>query len=228
MRAGPARSVLRLRPPVGLRRGLPSVCWRFVRRLPDRYRLLLEIGAGLGLRQGEALGLSVADIDFEKEVVHVLRQVKMVRASLCYALPKGRKVRDVPLPSSVARSVRRHMEIFAPVPVTMLWDDPRPPKTPVEAKHRRPRKYSLLVTGREPKAVNRNYLKSYVWKPVLAKAGVIAPPEDSGAEGAACGNRPGSTGFTPCGTSTPPRSLRPANPSSPWHAGWATPTPGSR
>ncbi|MGA5321599.1 site-specific integrase [Streptomyces seoulensis] len=55
--------------------------------LPDRYRLLLVIGAGLGLRQGEALGLSVDDIDFEKEVVHVRRQVKMVRA--VFRAPQG-------------------------------------------------------------------------------------------------------------------------------------------
>jgi integrase len=33
--------------------------------LPERYRVLVEIGAGLGLRQGEALGLSMEDIDFD-------------------------------------------------------------------------------------------------------------------------------------------------------------------
>ncbi|MEV6147564.1 tyrosine-type recombinase/integrase [Streptomyces sp. NPDC051992] len=152
--------------------------------LPDRYRILLVIGAGLGLRQGEALGLSADDIDFEKEVVHVRRQIKMVRAKLCFALPKGRKVRDVPLPASVARAIRQHMEQFAPVPVALPWDDPTPAKTPVEAKHRRPRTYTLLVTGRERKAINRNYFNSYVWKPALAVAGVIAPLEEGSADGA--------------------------------------------
>ncbi|WEV29641.1 site-specific integrase [Streptomyces sp. 71268] len=152
--------------------------------MPDCYRLLLVIGADLGLRQGEALGLSADDIDFEKEVVHVRRQVKMVRTKLCFALPKGRKVRDVPLPPSVARAILQHMEQFAPVPVTLPWDDPTPAETPVEAKHRRPRTYSLLVTGRERKAVNRNYFNSYVWKPALAEAGVIAPLEEGSADGA--------------------------------------------
>ncbi|MER7917377.1 MULTISPECIES: tyrosine-type recombinase/integrase [unclassified Streptomyces] len=117
--------------------------------LPDRYRLLLVIGAGLGLRQREALGLSVDDIDFEKDVVHVGRQIKMVRVKLCFALTKGRKVRDVPLLASVARAIRQHTEQFAPVPVTLPWDAPTPAETPVEAKHRRPRTYSLLVTGSE-------------------------------------------------------------------------------
>ncbi|MDT0476791.1 tyrosine-type recombinase/integrase [Streptomyces sp. DSM 41014] len=196
--------------------------------LPGRYRLLLVIGAGLGLRQGEALGLALEDIDFAKEVVHVRRQVKMVRAKLCFALPKGRKVRDVPLPSSVARAIRQHMEHFAPVPVTLPWDDPTPAATPVEAKHRRPRTHHLLVTGRERKAINRNYFNSYVWKPALAMAGVIAALDEGSADGARVWEPSGSTASTSSVTSLPPKSWRPANRSSPWHAGWDTPTPGSR
>ncbi|MFF4716873.1 hypothetical protein ACFY2V_36585 [Streptomyces eurythermus] len=132
---------------------------------------------GLGLRQGEAFGLALEDIDFAKEVVHVRRQVKMVGTKLCFALPKGRKVRDVPLPSSVARAIRQHIELFAPVPVTLPWDDPHPAETPVEAKHRRPRTYNLLVTRHDCKAINRNYFNTHVWKPALAAAGVIAPLE---------------------------------------------------
>ncbi|WP_461036610.1 tyrosine-type recombinase/integrase [Streptomyces mayteni] len=143
--------------------------------LPERYRILVAIGAGLGLRQGEAFGLGPDAIDFAAEVVHVRRQVKMVRAKLCFALPKGRKVRDVPLPPSVAAALRQHMEVLAPVRVTLPWDDPSPPETAVEAKQRRPRSYALLATGRERRAINRNYFNSYVWKPALAGAGVIAP-----------------------------------------------------
>lgn len=76
------------------------------------------------------------------------------------------------------------MEVFAPVPVTMRWDDPRPAETPVEAKHRRPRTYNLLVTGRERKASNRNCFNSYVWKPAPATAGVIAPLDERVTAGA--------------------------------------------
>ncbi|MEU7281485.1 hypothetical protein AB0A69_22325 [Streptomyces sp. NPDC045431] len=67
------------------------------------------------------------------------------------------------------------------MPVTLPWDGPTPPESPVEAKHRRPRTYDLLVTGRERKAVNRNYFNSFVWKPALAKAGVIASLKESAA-----------------------------------------------
>ncbi|WP_329145418.1 hypothetical protein OIU91_11415 [Streptomyces sp. NBC_01456] len=83
----------------------------------------------------------------------------------------------------MAKALRQHVEFLAPVPVTMSWDDPRPPQTPVEAKHRRPRTYNLLVTGREHKAINRNYFHSYVWKPALAEAGVIAALEESAPDG---------------------------------------------
>ena len=58
----------------------------------------------------------------------------MVRARMRFALPKGRKVRDVPLPSSVARAIQQHTEQFAPIPVTLPWDDPTPAETAVEAK----------------------------------------------------------------------------------------------
>ncbi|MFH9425571.1 hypothetical protein [Streptomyces sp. NPDC017529] len=88
--------------------------------MPDRYWLLVVLGAGLrvGLRQGEAFGLSLEGIGFADDVVYVRRQVKRVGSTLCFALPKGRKARDVPLPSSVARDIQRHTEFFAPLPVT--------------------------------------------------------------------------------------------------------------
>ncbi|WP_237550447.1 integrase [Streptomyces sp. SID8354] len=40
------------------------------------------------------------------------------------------------------------------------------------------------MTGRERKAINRNYFNSYVWKPALAQAGVIAALETSSQYGA--------------------------------------------
>ncbi len=44
--------------------------------LPDRHRALVPVGAGLGLRQGEAFGLGVDMIDFLRREVEVRRQVK--------------------------------------------------------------------------------------------------------------------------------------------------------
>lgn len=58
--------------------------------------------AGLGLRQGEVFGLGAEDIDHEAGVVHVRRQYSR-RGT--WKLPKGGKVRDVPLPRGVAALV---------------------------------------------------------------------------------------------------------------------------
>ncbi|GAA4764793.1 hypothetical protein GCM10023329_08420 [Streptomyces sanyensis] len=137
---------------------------------------------------------------------------------------KGRKVREVPLPRSVARAVERHMQLFAPVPVALPWDDPRPPETPLEAKHRRPRAYSLLVTGRERRAINRNFFNSRVWTPALAEVGVIAPLQEGARGGSRVREPSREHGFHAllCATSAPPRSWRPGNRPSPSHAGSGT------
>ncbi|MFD4030075.1 integrase [Streptomyces sp. NPDC058637] len=46
-----------------------------------------------------------------------------------------------------------------------------------------------MATGRERKAINRNFFNSYVWKPALAGAGVIAQLQE--------GNRSGSRVWEP-------------------------------
>lgn len=80
--------------------------------LPDRYRIMLTITTGLGLRQGEVFGLAVEDVDLLRGVVRVQRQVSIVGNRLVFALPKGRKVREVPLPSSVASRLSAHLQAF--------------------------------------------------------------------------------------------------------------------
>lgn len=70
--------------------------------IPDRYRVLVEIGAGLGLRQGEAFGLSMEDIDFDAEIVHVRRQVKIGRSSAS-RFPRGARYATYPCPQAWPR-----------------------------------------------------------------------------------------------------------------------------
>jgi len=67
--------------------------------LPERYQLVVWLGAGLGLRQGEIFALSPDDIELERGEVHVRRQVKLFCGNAqVFSLPKGRKVRKVPSP----------------------------------------------------------------------------------------------------------------------------------
>ncbi|MFG1856805.1 tyrosine-type recombinase/integrase [Actinomadura geliboluensis] len=131
--------------------------------IPEHYRATADLGAGCGLRQGEIFGLAVDEIDFLAGVVHVVRQVKMVGSHLVFAPPKGGKLRDVPLPNSVAFVLAEHITRRPPIEVTLPWKTPDGP--PVTA--------TLLFYSRERKALNRNYFNMYLWKPALVSAGVI-------------------------------------------------------
>lgn len=130
--------------------------------LPPRYRALVMCAAGLGLRQGEIFGLAVSDIDFLRRIVTIRRQVTIHRSRQMFALPKGRKVRTVPLPSSVAEELAAHLQRFPPATVDLPMG--APDAAPVSAE--------LLFTSREGKALNRNYINSQVWKPALRRAGL--------------------------------------------------------
>ena len=81
--------------------------------LPDRYRAVMAVAAGLGLRQGECFGLAVDDVDFLRGVVHVGRQVRIVGNRLVFAPPKTGKTRDVPLPESVALRLAAYLGSLA-------------------------------------------------------------------------------------------------------------------
>ncbi|MBB4907260.1 tyrosine-type recombinase/integrase [Actinophytocola algeriensis] len=127
-----------------------------------RYRLTVVLGAGLGLRQGEAFGLAVDDVDFDDETVHVVRQVKLVGGKPCFGPPKGGKTRDVPLPQSVAAAIRAHIETYPPVAITLPWQKPGGEPTTVR----------LIVTSREHSAAWRPVYNQWTWIPALKKAGV--------------------------------------------------------
>ncbi|MFD5950633.1 tyrosine-type recombinase/integrase [Streptomyces collinus] len=131
--------------------------------LPDRYQDLVNVAAGLGLRQGEAFGLAVEDVDFLGGVVHVVRQVKLLqRHRAVFAPPKSGRERDVPLPESVAFALAGHLERHPAPRVTLPWKTLDGP--PVTA--------SLLFTSAEGLALNRNRFNDRVWRPALRTAGV--------------------------------------------------------
>jgi integrase len=162
-----ARSVRRPKPAPG--RVAPWSADRVfsVRRgLPDRFRAMVDVGAGCGLRQGEIFGLPVDEVDPLSGVLHVAQQVKIVDRKLVFAPPKNGKLRDVPLPDSVAFALAEHMTAFPPAEVTLPWM--RPDGEPVTRL--------LYFTAAEGGAVWRNAFNAHAWKPALAAAGVIPKP----------------------------------------------------
>lgn len=136
--------------------------------LPDRYQIMVSVGAAVGCRQGEILALAVDDVDFLGRVVHIRRQVKIIGSRLVFALPKNRKTRDVPLADSLALELSAHLSDWPAAGVTLPWE--RPDGRPETAR--------LLVTTRDGRPANANNLNKHVWKPALRRAGVAATREN--------------------------------------------------
>jgi integrase len=132
------------------------------RALPARYRIAATIAAGCGLRQGEVFGLAVDDVEFLGRTLPVVRQVKLVRGKLIFALPKGRKTRDIPLPETVATELAAHITAFPPLEISLPWETPN--GEPTTAR--------LLLYTRERRALDRHHFNAYVWKTALAAAGI--------------------------------------------------------
>jgi integrase len=136
--------------------------------LPARSRVLVPLGSGVGLRQGEAFGLAVEDVDFLRGWVTVQRQVKVVGGRLVFALPKGRKVRSVPLPSTVRDELAAHLAKYPARDVTLPWEEPT--GKPITAK--------LIVTTSDGNAYHRNSFNSDVWRPARERVGIPAAREN--------------------------------------------------
>ena len=107
------------------------------------------------------LGLAAGDVDWLRKVVHVRRQVKIVRGKLVFDLPKGGKERQVPLPESVSYRLAGHIQLHPAVAVTLPWQAPGGKLVTAE----------LLFTDRG-QAINRNRWNATAWDPALKAAGV--------------------------------------------------------
>lgn len=127
-----------------------------------RYRVCVDLGSGCGLRQGEIFGVSPDDIDPVRPVLHVIRQVKIVREKLVFAPPKGGKVREVPLPDSVAARLREHAAEYPPVAVTLPWG----------SLDGEPRTVPLYLSTPEGQALFRPRFNLNVWKRAIRAAGI--------------------------------------------------------
>ncbi|MBC3987800.1 site-specific integrase [Streptomyces sp. AC563] len=166
LRRNPCNSRTVTPPAMGTRRVVPWEPERvFAVRaaMVERFQPMVDVGAGCGLRQGELLGLSVDDIDFDSGTLHVVQQLKLSLSKPVFAPPKGGKLRDVPLPGPVAEALREHIRRFPPVEIKLPWM--RANGQPVARR--------LIFTGPNGGHVWRTSLNEDHWKPALAKAGVI-------------------------------------------------------
>jgi len=115
---------------------------------PKRYRAIPVVAAGAGLRQGEAFGLCVQDVDFLGRKLHVRQQVKMLHGRTTLAPPKNGKEREVPLAEVVAIALSERLRAYPP---------------DVDG---------LIFKTRENRPMNRTYYNTHIWKPALRTTGV--------------------------------------------------------
>ncbi|MFI9556141.1 tyrosine-type recombinase/integrase [Nonomuraea endophytica] len=134
---------------------------------PQLFRLLPIIGATCGLRQGELFGLALEDIDFDEGLLRVRRQIKRLGRLFVFALPKNDKERVVPLPDWAAAAVRAHVASFPPLTCTLPW----------EKTNGTPRTHNLLFRWTDDRYIRSRTYSELVWKPALAKVGVIPAPD---------------------------------------------------
>ena len=82
--------------------------------VPERYRALVVLGAGTGMRQGECLGLVTDELDLDAATLRVARQLILLpRQEPFFGPPKTpASHRTVPLPEVVVDALRTHLERF--------------------------------------------------------------------------------------------------------------------
>jgi integrase len=87
--------------------------------MPQRYKLLVLLGAGAGLRRGEAFGLALDRIDAGAEMIAIDQQVIVVDRHPNLAPPKiSASLRDVPMPQFVLDAVMAHADGLASMTAT--------------------------------------------------------------------------------------------------------------
>ncbi len=120
---------------------------RLVATMPQRYRALIVLAAGAGLRQGECFGVTVDRIDFLRRELRVDRQLVGVRNGVPeFGPPKTPAgFRTVPLPGSVVDALAAHLT------------------------RQRPGAHGLVFTNTQRRPLQRSAFGN-VWRRVAAEA----------------------------------------------------------
>jgi integrase len=115
--------------------------------MPARYAVLVLLGAGAGLRQGEAFGLGLNRIDAANGMITIDQQVIIVDRRPVLAPPKtSASVRDVPMPGFVLTALSVHSGQLG-----LTGDD-------------------ILCRTSRGGLLRRDRYNRFIWKPALATA----------------------------------------------------------
>jgi integrase len=131
---------------------------RLLPAVPDRYRALVAVAGGCGLRWGEAAGLCTDALDLDRGTLRVIRTVIEVGGHTSFKpYPKstaGR--RTVPLPAWLVVVLRGHLD-----------------RNPLGSG-------DLIFSNRAGGAHRRTLFRSRIWRPSLVRAGLLGSVEPDG------------------------------------------------
>jgi integrase len=118
--------------------------------MPERYRALVVLAAGTGLRQGEAFGLRLPYVDMLRRFVRVEQQLVLLPGKPPFLAPPKTpaSLRAIPLPAVVLEVLARHLAAF-----------------PVGQDQ-------LLFTNDRDGPISRTRFSEAVWQPAIARAGL--------------------------------------------------------
>lgn len=119
-------------------------------RLPGRYRAIVAVCAGTGLRQGECFGLTLDRVDMETRLIRIDRQIVTVeRNAPVFGPPKtSASVRTIPLADRTLDVIRQQAASY-------------------------PNRLGLIFSNNEGKPIDRTRFSDH-WRPVAASLGL--PP----------------------------------------------------
>lgn len=130
---------------------MPDLLTKLLPAIPERYRALVALAGGAGLRWGELVGLFADALDLDACTVSVVRTAVEVGGTVSMkSYPKsqaGRRV--VPLPGFVVDLVRDHLTAF-----------------PLGA-------HGEVFTSPSVGPLYRGTFRAYTWRPSLVRAGLL-------------------------------------------------------
>jgi integrase len=131
--------------------------------MPERYRALVVLAAGTGLRQGEAFGLEVEAVDFLRRTLEVRQQLVTMPGQAPYLAPPKTPAsyRTIPLPQVVVGALAAYLAAFSATEVEMLDATVKP------AAKARP--VALVFTSPAGRPLRRTRF-SDVWREAAATA----------------------------------------------------------
>jgi integrase len=103
----------------------PEQVHALIDAMPDRYRAVVVVAAGAGLRRGELFGLQVGDIDFLRHTIAVERQVVLVNNRPQVGPLKTRpSYRTIPVGHVVIDALAAHLAAFPAGPEGFVFTRP--------------------------------------------------------------------------------------------------------